>query len=240
MQEMVHVSRLGRTLLNVLHGRASSPASELCSRSSGRSRLDPMSKAPSPRKGLLRVVLHTLRFCRVVDVVNEGIGRSASWLVLLAVIIGSGNAVVRYLLDTSSNAWLEMQWYLFAAIVMLCAGYTLLRNEHIRIDIISARLPSRVRSWIDILGGIFFLLPACLIIGFLSWPVFVEAYVRHEMSGDAGGLLRWPVKLLIPIGFLLLALQGVSEILKRVAFLMGVERDMAELPADQNVSDFPR
>jgi TRAP-type mannitol/chloroaromatic compound transport system permease small subunit len=166
-----------------------------------------------------------------VDAVNQGIGRAVSWLVLLAVIIGSGNAVVRYLLDTSSNAWLELQWYLFSAIVMLCAGYTLLRDEHIRIDVVSARLPSRVRSWIDILGGIFFLLPACLVIGFLSWPAFVESYVRHEMSGDAGGLIRWPVKLLIPIGFLLLALQGVSEIIKRLAFMSGVGSNAAERPS---------
>jgi TRAP-type mannitol/chloroaromatic compound transport system permease small subunit len=199
-----------------------------------------MSQSPSLRKRLLRVFPYSLRFCRVVDAVNQGIGRTASWLVLLAVIIGSGNAVVRYLLDTSSNAWLELQWYLFAAIVMLCAGYTLLSDEHIRIDVVSARLPSGVRSWIDILGGIFFLLPACLVIGFLSWPAFVESYVRHEMSGDAGGLIRWPVKLLIPIGFLLLALQGVSEIVKRVAFLAGVERDAAELPPDQHVSEPPR
>ena len=172
-----------------------------------------------------------LTFCRVVDAVNEGIGRAVSWLVLLAVIIGAGNAVVRYLLDTSSNAWLELQWYLFSAIVMLCAGYTLLRDEHIRIDVISARLPSGVRSWIDILGGIFFLLPACLVIGVLSWPAFVQSYVRHEMSGDAGGLIRWPVKLLIPTGFLLLTLQGISEIFKRIAFLTGVGPNPAERPA---------
>jgi TRAP-type mannitol/chloroaromatic compound transport system permease small subunit len=199
-----------------------------------------MSKSPFSRKRLLRVFLYSLSFCRVVDAVNKGIGRAVSWLVLLAVIIGSGNALVRYLLDTSSNAWLELQWYLFSAIVMLCAGYTLLRDEHIRIDIISARLPSGVRSWIDILGGIFFLLPACLVIGFLSWPVFVESYMRHEISGDAGGLIRWPVKLLIPIGFLLLALQGVSEIVKRVAFLTGLGRGVAERTPDRYASEPPR
>jgi TRAP-type mannitol/chloroaromatic compound transport system permease small subunit len=185
---------------------------------------------PSSGKILSGIILYCLRFCRVVDAVNESIGRAVSWLVLLAVIIGSGNAVVRYLLDTSSNAWLELQWYLFAAIVMLCAGYTLLRDEHIRIDIISARLPGRLRSWIDILGGIF-LLPACLVIGILSWPAFVESYVRHEMSADAGGLIRWPMKLLIPIGFLLLALQGVSEIIKRIAFLRGVGSNPAARPS---------
>ena len=191
-----------------------------------------MSQSPLPTKKTPRgLIPYLLPLCRAVDAANEAIGRAVSWLVLLAVVIGSGNAVVRYLLDTSSNAWLELQWYLFSAIVMLCAGYALLRDEHIRIDVISARLPSRLRSWIDILGGIFFLLPVCLVIGLLSWPAFVESYVRHEMSGDAGGLIRWPVKLLIPIGFLLLALQGVSEIVKRIAFMTGVGSHPAERPS---------
>ena len=124
------------------------------------------------------VISFLLKICRLIDTTNDRIGRTAYWLVLVAVIISSGNAVVRYLLNTSSNAWLEVQWYLFSAIVFLCAGYALLRNEHVRIDIFSGRLSSLARSWIDILGGVFFLLPICLVIGILSWPMFIESYVQ--------------------------------------------------------------
>jgi TRAP-type mannitol/chloroaromatic compound transport system permease small subunit len=182
------------------------------------------------------VLSFLLKICGLIDTANDRIGRAAYWLVLVAVIISSGNAVVRYLLNTSSNAWLEVQWYLFSSIVFLCAGYALLRNEHIRIDIFSSRLSSRARSCVDILGGVFFLLPICLVIGILSWPMFTESYVRHEVSGDAGGLLRWPVKLLIPVGFFLLAAQGVSEIVKRIAFLEGLIPDPAEKPSDQEAA----
>jgi TRAP-type mannitol/chloroaromatic compound transport system permease small subunit len=181
----------------------------------------------------MSAVLHLLlKICRLIDTANDRIGRTAYWLVLVAAIISSGNAVVRYLLNTSSNAWLEVQWYLFSGIVLLCAGYALLRNEHVRIDIFSGRMSSRARSWVDILGGVFFLLPICLVIGILSWPMFTESYARHEVSGDAGGLLRWPVKLLIPVGFFLLAAQGVSEIVKRIAFLEGLIPDPAGKPPD--------
>ena len=162
-----------------------------------------------------------LRVSALIDAVNDRVGRTVYWLILAMVLVSSGNAVVRYIFDKSSNAWLELQWYLFSAVFLLGAGYTLLNNEHVRIDIIIGRLPPRVRAWIDLLGGVFFLLPMALLIMWLSWPVFIESYMRHEYSSDAGGLLRWPAKLLIPVGFFLLVLQGLSEIIKRAAFLAG-------------------
>ena len=162
-----------------------------------------------------------LGLSRAIDGLNDAVGRAAKWLILAAVLISSGNATVRYVLNDSSNAWLEAQWYLFSAVFLLCAGYALLRDEHIRIDIISGRLSPRARAWIDVLGTVLFLLPAAILIGILSWPVFLDSFLRGEVSSDAGGLLRWPAKLLIPVGFLLLSLQGVSELIKRVAFLTG-------------------
>ena len=123
---------------------------------------------------------------------------SIYWLILVAVLVSAGNATIRYAFDMSSNGWLELQWYLFSAVFLLGAGYTLLHNEHVRIDVIFGHLPPRKRAWIDLLGGIFFLLPMAIVIMVLSWPVFVESIVRDEVSADAGGLLRWPVKLLIP------------------------------------------
>jgi TRAP-type mannitol/chloroaromatic compound transport system permease small subunit len=169
-----------------------------------------------------------LRLSRLIDVLNERIGHAVYWLILAAVLVSAGNASVRYLLDTSSNAWLELQWYLFSAVFLLAAGYTLQHNQHVRIDVIHGRLPTRVRAWIDLLGGLFFLLPMAIVIMVLAWPIVVDSYVRDEVSADAGGLLRWPVKLLIPVGFLLLALQGVSEIIKRVAYLLGIIPDPTE------------
>lgn len=165
---------------------------------------------------------------RLIDAVNERIGKAVGWLILLAVVISTVNALVRYTFDSSSNAWLEAQWYLFSTVFLLAAGYTLQRNEHVRIDVVVGRFSPRVKAWIDILGTIFFLLPMSLIIMKLSWPMVVESYVRVEMSSDAGGLLRWPVKLMIPLGFLLLSLQGLSELIKRVAFLMGMIPDPGE------------
>ena len=138
-----------------------------------------------------------------------------------AVLVSAGNAVARYALNTSSNAWLEIQWYLFSAVFLLCAGYTLLKNAHVRIDVLSGRLTPRARAWIDIAGGVFFLLPMAIIVLYLSWPMFLQSYVTHEMSSDAGGLARWYVKALIPAGFALLVLQGFSEVVKRIAFLRG-------------------
>jgi TRAP-type mannitol/chloroaromatic compound transport system permease small subunit len=169
-----------------------------------------------------------LAVSRAIDALNATIGRLLIWLVLLMVLISAGNAASRYLFSVSSNAWLELQWYLFAVVFLLCAGYTLLSNEHIRIDIISSRLPSRARAWIDIFGTVFFLLPMSLLIMWLSWPVFVNAWVSHEISSNAGGLIRWPVRLLVPVGFFLLSLQGVSELIKRVAFLRGRIPDPAD------------
>lgn len=162
-----------------------------------------------------------LRLSRAIDALNQLVGRSTLWLVLVAVLISSANAVMRKLFNLSSNAFLEVQWYLFSAIFLICAGYTLLRNEHVRIDVISNHLSPRARAAIDILGTLFFLLPMALIILKLSWPAFIDAYSSNELSSDAGGLARWPVKLLIPVGFALLALQGVSELVKRIAFLAG-------------------
>lgn len=177
-----------------------------------------MSSEGDPLKTLLAL-------SRLIDALNEHVGRLAYWLVLAAVVVSAGNATVRYAFNLSSNAWLEIQWYLFSAVFLLCAGYTLLHNEHIRIDVIAGRLSRRAQTWIDIFGCVFFLLPMAVIIMWLSWPMFMDSYVRHEISGDAGGLVRWWVKLLIPVGFLLLALQGVSELIKRVAFLMRLIAD---------------
>jgi TRAP-type mannitol/chloroaromatic compound transport system permease small subunit len=158
----------------------------------------------------------------LIDRLNGLIGRLVYWLILVSVIVSSGNATVRYIFSRSSNGWLEIQWYLFSAVFLLGAGYTLLNNEHVRIDIIYGRLTPRGRAWIDLLGGLFFLLPMALIIMSLAWPMFMDSWVRNEYSTDAGGLIRWPVKLLIPVGFFLLVLQGLSEIIKRVAFLLGL------------------
>jgi TRAP-type mannitol/chloroaromatic compound transport system permease small subunit len=169
-----------------------------------------------------------LRFSRAVDSLNEAIGRCAYWLILVAVLISAANAMIRYIFSTSSNAWLEVQWYLFSGVFLLCAGYTLLRNEHVRIDIVIGRLSRRTQNWIELLGGLFFLLPMTLIILYLSWAPFVESFVRQEISGNAGGLIRWPARLLIPIGFSLLALQGISETIKRAAYLGGLIPDPTE------------
>ena len=162
-----------------------------------------------------------LGLSRAIDALNERIGRSVLWLVLFAALISAGNAIVRKTFNASSNAFLEIQWYLFSAIFLLCAGYTLLHDEHVRIDLFSARCSPRTRAWIDVAGALLFLLPMSLVLMRLSWPVFVDAWTSKEISGNAGGLLRWPVKLLMPVGFALLALQGVSELVKRIAFLAG-------------------
>ena len=171
-----------------------------------------------------------LAFARLIDYVNERIGRAVAWLVLVAVLVSAGNALMRYAFNLSSNAWLEIQWYLFSAIFLLAAGWALKRNAHVRIDVIAARLSPRAQAWIDILGGLFFLMPMALLILYLSWPMFVQSYAGHEMSSDAGGLVRWPVKLLIPLGFGLLVLQGAAEIIRRIGFLCGIaeERGAAE------------
>lgn len=162
-----------------------------------------------------------LRFSDLIDRLNTGVGRLVTWAVLAMTLISSGNAVIRYAFNASSNGWLEIQWYLFAAVFLLCAGYTLLNNEHVRIDVVTGRFGPRAQAWIDLIGAMFFLMPMAVLILWLSWPIFWSSMTSGEMSSDAGGLVRWPAKLLIPAGFALLVLQGVSEIIKRVAFLAG-------------------
>jgi TRAP-type mannitol/chloroaromatic compound transport system permease small subunit len=157
-----------------------------------------------------------------IDALNERIARAISWALLVAVLICAGNALVRYLLNTSSNAWLEIQWYLFGAIFLLAASHTLKRNEHVRIDVVVGRFSRRTQVWIDVLGFLLFLLPASLLILALSVPFALESIRNQEVSSNAGGLLLWPAKLLIPVGFLLLTLQGISELIKRIGYLRGV------------------
>jgi TRAP-type mannitol/chloroaromatic compound transport system permease small subunit len=163
-----------------------------------------------------------LRLSAKIDAANERIGRIAGWLGLLSVIICTINAIFRYAFNMSSNAWLEIQWYLNAAMFLLVAAWALKRNDHVRIDVIGGRLPRKAQAWIDIVGGLLALLPASLIIAWYSWPSLLNSYLISEHSSDPGGLIRWPVRLLIPVAFGLLALQGVSEIIKKVAFLRGL------------------
>ncbi len=169
-----------------------------------------------------------LAVSRGIDALNESIGRLVYWLVLVMVLVSAANAISRYALSIASNAWLELQWYLFAAVFLLCSGYTLRHNEHIRIDVIAGRLSRRTQMWIDVFGTLFFLLPMAVYIVWLSWPIFVNAWTSGEISGSAGGLIRWPVRLLVPVGFFLLTLQGLSELVKRVAYLRGLIPDPLE------------
>lgn len=162
-----------------------------------------------------------LSLSRFIDALNEKIGSLVSWALLISVLICTGNAVVRYALNYSSNAWLEIQWYLFAAIFLLGASYTLKRNEHVRIDVVVGRFSKRTQVWIDIFGFLLFLLPMTLIILYYAIPYTWISIQSQEVSSNAGGLIIWPAKLLIPAGFLLLTLQGVSELIKRVGFLQG-------------------
>lgn len=169
-----------------------------------------------------------LMISRGIDWINETVGKTVFWLVLFAVVVSAVNAIIRYAFNMSSNAWLELQWYFFGAIFLLCAGYTLLRNEHIRIDVVSSRLSPTTRNWIEIVGGIFFLLPLSIGMMWLSWPIFMNAIISGEQSSNAGGLIRWPARLMIPIGFFLLSLQAVSELIKRVAVMQGLIPDPHE------------
>ena len=165
---------------------------------------------------------------RGIDAVTERVGRIVYWLILVVVLISAANATVRKIFNFSSNAYLEIQWYLFSVIFLFGAGYTLLRNEHVRIDIIAGRLSARTQNWIDVVGIVFFLMPMSFIIMWLSWPIFVDAWTRHEVSTNAGGLIIWPARLMIPIGFALLIFQGVSELIKRIAYLRGLIPDPLE------------
>ena len=162
-----------------------------------------------------------LKVSGLIDWVNDRLGVVANWLVLAACLISAANAMSRYAFDLSSNAWLEIQWYLFAAIVMLGASYTLRMNEHVRVDIVYSNLSTRSQIWVDIVGGLLFLLPATIILCYLSWPVFYNSWAGNESSGNAGGLIRWPIKIVLQLGFGLLTLQGISELIKRIAMLTG-------------------
>lgn len=157
-----------------------------------------------------------------IDTLNTWLGRVAVWAAFISCMISAGNATIRYLFDRSSNAWLEAQWYLFAVTVMLGASMVLRVNEHVRVDVLYSRYSSRLKAWVDLLGVIFFLMPAALLIMYMAWPWFLESFQHDEMSSNAGGLVRWPMKMLLPLGFGLLALQGVSEIIKRIGYLRGV------------------
>ena len=178
-----------------------------------------------------------LALSRVVDRVTERIGHSVYWLVLAAVLISAANAVIRKAFNFSSNAFLEIQWYLFSAIFLFLAGYTLKNNEHVRIDIVTGRFSAKTRAIIDIFGTVFFLLPMAIIIMWLSWPVFVDAYVRNEVSTNAGGLIIWPARIMVPIGFFLLIVQAFSELVKRFAFLKGLIPDPSEKVVEKTAEE---
>jgi len=162
-----------------------------------------------------------LKFSGLIDWVNEKLASLANICVLLSCLVSAVNAMIRYAFDMSSNAWLELQWYMFAVVVMLGASYTLKKNEHVRVDVIYMGLSERKRLWVDLIGCVLFLMPACILLGWLAWPFFMQSWDQNEMSSNAGGLLRWPVKFILPLGFALLAFQGISEIIKRIAALRG-------------------
>jgi TRAP-type mannitol/chloroaromatic compound transport system permease small subunit len=164
---------------------------------------------------------YLLKLSGLIDALSEAVGRAAIWLILVVVVISAGNAVSRYAFDLSSNAMLEIQWYLFSAIFLFCAAYVLKKNEHIRIDVVTGRFSERTQNWIDVFGILVFLLPMAIMIAWLSWPAFMNAWGSGEMSSNPGGLIRWPVRLMLPAGFALLILQAISELIKRLAFLAG-------------------
>ena len=162
-----------------------------------------------------------LAISNAIDQLNEKIGYICNLLVLLACLVSAINARIRYAFSYSSNGWLELQWYMFALLVMFGASYTFRRNEHVRVELLYLYLSERGQLWLDLIGTLFFLIPTCLLLAYLSWPFFMQSYSVNEMSANAGGLLRWPVKFAIPAGFVMLALQGLSEVIKRAAALQG-------------------
>jgi TRAP-type mannitol/chloroaromatic compound transport system permease small subunit len=166
-----------------------------------------------------------LKLSNAIDWLNAQVGKWVIWLILGSTVISALNALVRKIFNTSSNAYLEVQWYLFAGAFLLASGYTLLQGEHVKIDVVSSRLTKRRQIWIDIIGFLFFLTPMCLVILYFGIPFFLQGFRSGEMSSNAGGLIRWPVYLLMPVGFMLLLLQGVSELVKRIAFLRGLIPD---------------
>jgi TRAP-type mannitol/chloroaromatic compound transport system permease small subunit len=178
-----------------------------------------------------------LKISRLIDAFSDLIGKLVMWFILATTLISAGNAIVRKLFDSSSNALLEIQWYLFAAVFMLGSGYAFLRNAHVRIDFISSRFSARGRNWVDVVGILVFLFPLCYMMATLGWPLFERAWVTGEMSSNSGGLIRWPVYGLIPLGFAILFLQGISELIKRLAFLTGNGPDVLaqEGPSDEEL-----
>lgn len=172
-----------------------------------------------------------LGFSRGMDALSHGFGRIAEWCVLAAVMVSAGNAISRYGLSLSSNGWLEAQWYLFSAVVMLGAAHTLRRNGHVRVDLVYSIVSERARLWIDAIGIVLFLLPGMVLLAWMTWPFFLDSWMRGEHSPNAGGLLRWPMKLLLPVGFTLVALQGLSELVKRIAALRGIAAEQARVAA---------
>ena len=180
-----------------------------------------------------------LTISHAIDRATHVVGQSVSWLILVAVLVSAGNATVRKAFDLSSNAFLELQWYLFGAVFMLAAAYTLLRNEHIRIDVISSSLSKRTRDWIDLICHIVFLLPFVILMAYLSWPFFLVSFRSGEVSANAGGLILWPAKFLVLAGFLLLAAQAISEIIKRALIIAGrIPDDTPQHDIPMVVSDF--
>jgi TRAP-type mannitol/chloroaromatic compound transport system permease small subunit len=173
-----------------------------------------------------------LKFADAVDALSEWIGRWLKWLVLFSSLISAGNALVRYSFHNSSNAWLEIQWYMFGAMFLLAAGYALKHEEHVRVDVFYSRMATRTQAWVDVFGAIFFLMPTAILIAWMSIPMVVNSIRINEMSSDPGGLLRWPIKFCIPLGFLLLAIQGVAEIIKKTAVGLGLRepRKLYERP----------
>jgi TRAP-type mannitol/chloroaromatic compound transport system permease small subunit len=163
-----------------------------------------------------------LQISRLIDSITERIGRFAMWLILAAVLISAGNAIMRKAFDIGSNAFLEIQWYLFSAVFMLASGYVFLRNAHVRIDFLSGKLSKRTNAIIDAVGIVIFVIPLCLILITLAYPVFMRSFISGEMSQNAGGLIRWPVQALIPLGFSILCMQSVSELIKRIAYVRGL------------------
>ncbi|MFN3733947.1 TRAP transporter small permease subunit [Comamonas testosteroni] len=182
-----------------------------------------------------------LALSRAIDRLNAFVGKYSIWLIFAATFISAANAIVRKTFDTSSNAFLEVQWYLFAWSFLIAAGYTLLHREHVRIDVINSRLSKKAQVWIDIIGFAFFLTPLCLTILWLSMPVVIQMYQSGEMSGNPGGLIRWPVWTAIPVGITLLLAQGISELIKRIAFLTGDGPDpmgkLSDKSAEEELAD---
>lgn len=178
-----------------------------------------------------------LSISQFIDAITDRIGKLAMWLVLATTLISAGNAIIRKVFGTSSNAWLEIQWYLFAAVFMLGSGYAFLKNAHVRIDFVSSRFSARTRNWVDIGGILVFVVPLCVLMIYEGWPLFTQALASGEMSSNAGGLIRWPIYALIPFGFGLLMLQSASELIKRLAFLKGQGPDVLahDGPSDEEL-----